>query len=70
MEDFDMDADDNLEQENAKSPQKKSHQPSGIAMEALAGLLDSYSTTEMKVRQFYPLTIIGIFSFLYRILVV
>jgi hypothetical protein len=50
MEDFDMDAVDNLEQENDKSPQKKSHQPSGIAMEALAGLLDSYSTTEMKVR--------------------
>jgi hypothetical protein len=50
MEDFDMDADDNLEQENDKSPQKKSsHQPSGIAMEALAGLLDSYSTTGMKV---------------------
>jgi hypothetical protein len=50
MEDFDMDADDNLEQENDKSPQKKSHQPSGIAMEALAGLLDSYSTTGMKVK--------------------
>jgi hypothetical protein len=50
MEDFDMDAVDNLEQENDKSLQKKSHQPSGIAMEALAGLLDSYSTTEMKVR--------------------
>lgn len=53
MEDFDMDADDNLEQENDKSPQKKSHQPSGIAMEALAGLLDSYSTPGMKVKSLY-----------------
>jgi hypothetical protein len=55
MEDFDMDADDNIEQENEKSPQKKSHQPSGIAMEALTGLLDSYSTTEMKVRSSYSI---------------
>ncbi len=45
-----MDADDNIEPENNKSPQKKSHQPSGIAIEALTGLLDSYSTAEMKVR--------------------
>ena len=52
MEDFDMDAVDTIEQENDKSPpQKKSHQQTGIAMEALAGLLDSYSTTEMKVIQ-------------------
>lgn len=50
MEDFDMDADDIIEQENDKSPQKKTHQPSGIAIDALAGLLDSYSSTEMKVR--------------------
>ncbi|CAF0819314.1 unnamed protein product [Rotaria sordida] len=48
MEDFDMDADDIIEQENNKSPQKKSLQPTGIAMDALTGLLDSYSTTEMK----------------------
>lgn len=52
MEDFDMDADDNLEQENEKSPQKKSHQPSGIALEALTGLLDSYSSAETKVNSF------------------
>lgn len=49
MEDFDMDADDHCEQENVKSPVKKSIPQSGIAMDALAGLLDSYSTTEMKV---------------------
>ena len=46
-----MDADDNLEQENDKSPKKKAPQASGIAMEALAGLLDSYSTTGAKVRR-------------------
>jgi hypothetical protein len=50
MEDFDMDADDNIEQENDKSPQKKSLQPSGIAIEALTGLLDIYSSAETKVR--------------------
>jgi hypothetical protein len=55
MEDFDMNADDNIEQENDKSPQKKSHQPSGIALEALTGLLDSYSTAEMKVRSSYSI---------------
>ncbi|CAF0929823.1 unnamed protein product [Adineta steineri] len=48
MEDFDMDADDNMEQENDKSPKKKTHQPSGIAIDALAGLLDSYSSAETK----------------------
>ena len=53
MEDFDMDADDNLEQENAKSPQKKSHPVSGIAIDALAGLLDSYSTGGAKVWLIY-----------------
>ncbi|CAF2325762.1 unnamed protein product [Rotaria sp. Silwood2] len=47
MEDFDMDADDIIEQENSKSPQKKTLQQTGIAMDALAGLLGSYSTTEM-----------------------
>ncbi|CAF1214864.1 unnamed protein product [Rotaria magnacalcarata] len=47
MENFDMDADDNIEQENTVSPVKKPMQPSGIAMDALAGLLDSYSTTDM-----------------------
>ena len=50
MEDFDMDAEDPIEQENNPAPEKKSHQPSGIAMDALHGLLDSYSTADMKVR--------------------
>lgn len=50
MEDFDMDADDNLEQENAKSPKKKSHPVSGIALDALTGLLGSYSAAGTKVR--------------------
>ena len=45
-----MDADDNLEQENAKSPQKKSHPVSGIALDALTGLLGSYSAGGTKVR--------------------
>lgn len=48
MEDFDMYVDENLEQENEKSPPKKAAQPSGIAMDALAGLLDSYSTGGVK----------------------
>ena len=51
MDDFDMDADDQIEQENEKSPEKKSYAPSGIEMEALHGLLDSYSTSDMKVRE-------------------
>lgn len=51
MEDFDMYVDENIEQENEKSPQKKAAQPSGIAMDALAGLLDSYSTGGIKVRK-------------------
>lgn len=45
-----MDADDQLEQENTPVPEKKSHQPSGIEIDALHGLLDIYSTTDMKVR--------------------
>ncbi|CAF1260599.1 unnamed protein product [Adineta ricciae] len=48
MEDFDMDADDVMEQENEQSPKKKTLQPSGIALEALTGLLDSYTPGEMK----------------------
>lgn len=45
-----MDADDNLEQENEKSPQKKSHPVSGIALDALTGLLGSYAAGGTKVR--------------------
>ena len=44
-----MDADDVMEQENEQSPKKKTVQPSGIALEALTGLLDSYTPGEMKV---------------------
>lgn len=44
-----MDADDAMEQENEQSPKKKTLQPSGIALEALTGLLDSYTPGEMKV---------------------
>jgi hypothetical protein len=61
MEDFDMDADDNIEQENDKSPQKKSLQPSGIAIEALTGLLDIYSSAETKVRLAYYINHLSIF---------
>jgi hypothetical protein len=52
MEDFDMDADDPMEQENNLSPEKKPPASTGIAMDALHGLLDSYSTSEMKVSPF------------------
>ena len=45
-----MDADDNLEQENVKSPPKKAQPVSGIAIDALAGLLDSYSKVIIKSR--------------------
>lgn len=55
MEDFDMDADDVVEQENEKSPKKKSNQPSGIALEALTGLLDSYSSGDAKVRNLFKI---------------
>ena len=51
MDDFDMDADDPVEQENAKSPEKKSHPTSGIEIDALHGLLDIYSTSDAKVER-------------------
>ena len=43
-----MNVDDNIDQENDKSQRLQS---AGIAMDALAGLLNSYSTTEMKVTE-------------------
>jgi hypothetical protein len=53
MTDFDMDTvDHHIEQENESSSlssEKKSHPSSGIEIDALHGLLDSYSTTDMKV---------------------
>ncbi|UJR33361.1 hypothetical protein I4U23_020809 [Adineta vaga] len=42
------DDDDVMEQENEQSPKKKTLQPSGIAFDALAGLLDSYSSGDTK----------------------
>ena len=50
MENFDMDADDPNEQENLRSPEKKLLPQSGIEIDALHGLLDSYTTGEIKVR--------------------
>lgn len=47
-DELDMDVED-VEQENKNSNEKKAHPTSGIAIDALHGLLDSYSTDRKKL---------------------
>lgn len=45
-----MDTDDPVEQENTCSTDKKPLPQSGIELDVIHGLLDSYSTSETKVK--------------------